>query len=626
LAEHRSARARDRIGNDREKRGMSSRRPDARGWLAGYFRRQWRSLGAASLLMAARAGVLVLLPWPLKFIIDSVILGRPLAPALARIFPDPSLHRLVLLDALVAMLLVLGALDALLSYAGCRLLLDGAQRIAFDIRRDFFAHLQRLPLDFHRRHMSGELISRVSEDVRAMQDFIVSAGIDLLPHLLTIAAILAVMLAMNSRYGLMTLAVAPVLAIMAHRFAGRIRAATRRVRQREGRLWGATQEVLGNVQLVQSLAREDMEDRRFAERAGDALEAGMRANRIQAAFGPTMNLLIATATGMIVWYGAALVLRGRLTAGELLVFLAYLRGIATPARQLAKAGRIFGRAAVALERLDEYRTETSPVADRADAVTPPTCAGHVELRGVSFGYRASQPVVSDISFEMCRGETVALVGATGSGKSTLGALIARFYDPGLGQIVLDGRDIREIRLCWLRRQIALIPQEPQLFHAPIWQNIAYGREGAGRMDSIRAAEAAGVDEILGRLPNGYDTIASERGLTLSGGQRQCVAIARAMLSDASVVVLDEPSSSVDALTEQRLMQALRRLARSRAALLIAHRLETVVGADVILVLERGRIVQRGCHSQLVSQEGAYRQLWHACGSREAGGSLRLIAS
>lgn len=607
-------------------RSVSGRGPDGRRWVAGYFLQQWRSLGAATFLMAARAGVLVLLPWPLKIIIDSVILGRPLTPALARVFPDPGLHRLALLDALGAALLLLGALDALLSYAGSRLLLDAAQRIAFAIRRDFFGHLQRLPLAFHRRHMSGELISRIGDDVRAVQDFIVSAGIDLLPHLMTIAAILAVMVAMSWRYGLMILAVAPVLALVAHRFASRIRAAMRRVRQREGTLWGATQEVLGNVQLVQSLAREDMEDRRFAQRAGAALEAGMRANRIQAAFAPTMNLLISAATGLILWYGAALVLRGRLTAGDLLVFLAYLRGIATPARQLAKAGRIFGRAAVALERLDEYRAETSPIADEAHALTPQECRGHVQLCGVSFGYHAAQPVLADVSFELRRGETVALVGPTGSGKSTLAGLIARFHDPCLGRILLDGRDVREIRLQWLRTRIALIPQEPQLFHASVWQNIAYGRDGAGREESIQAAVAAGVDEILAGLPSGYDTVVSERGLTLSGGQRQCVAIARAMLSEAAVVVLDEPSSSVDALTEQRLMHALRRLARNRAALLIAHRLETVVAADLILVLDRGRIVQRGSHSHLLSQAGAYRDLWHACGPREASGSLRLVVS
>lgn len=605
---------------------MSSRGLDAQRWLAGYLLRRWRSVGAATLLMVMRAGVLVLLPWPLKFIVDSVILQRPLAPVLLRVLPQSSLHRLALLDALGVALLLLGALDALLTYAGNRLFLDAAQGIAFSIRRDFFAHLQRLSLGFHRRHMSGELISRIGADVSALQDFIASVGIDLLPHFLTIAAIFAVMLTMNWHYGLMTLAVAPVLALVARQFGSRIRAATRMVRQREGALWGATQEVFGNIQLVQTLAREDLEDHRFVERAGAALEAGVRANRIQAAFAPTMNLILAVATGMIAWYGAALVLHGRLTAGDLLVFLAYLRGIATPARQTAKAGRIFGGAMVALERLDEYRTEASTIADAPGALTPAECGGHVELRGVSFGYRASKPVISDISLELHRGRTVALVGATGSGKSTLGALITRFYDPGLGQVLLDGRDIREIRLPWLRKHVALIPQEPQLFHAPVWENIAYGREGAGREESIRAAEAAGVDEILARLPHGFDTVVSERGLTLSGGQRQCVAIARAMLSEAAVVVLDEPSSSVDALTEQRLTQALRQLACNRAALLIAHRLQTVVCADLILVLDRGRIVQRGSHSQLLSQAGAYRDLWQASAAREPAGSLRLVAS
>lgn len=605
---------------------MNRRDPDVRRWIAGHLLEQRRALGLATFLMAARAGVLVLLPWPLKLIIDSVIQGRPLAPAFSWLLPDPAAHRLALLDDLGALLLLLGALDALLSYAGSRLLLDAAQRIAFAVRREFFGHVQRLSLDFHRRHMSGEIISRVGDDVRAVQDFIVAAGIDLLPHLMTIAAILAVMLAMNWRYGLMTLAVGPALAVIAHRFAGRIRTAMRRVRQREGALWGATQEVLGNVQLVQSLAREDREDRRFAERAGATLEAAMQANRIQAAFAPAMNLMIASATGLILWYGAVLVLRGRLTAGDLLVFLAYLRAIATPARQLAKAGRVFGRAAVALERLDEYRAETSSIADSPAAVTPAQCRGHLELRGVSFGYSPSQPVIADVSFELRRSETVALVGATGSGKSTLAALIARFHDPSLGRILLDGRDLREIRLQWLRSRVALIPQEPQLFHAPVWQNIAYGREGAGRAECIEAAAAAGVDEILAALPSGYDTVVSERGLTLSGGQRQCVALARAMLSEAAVVVLDEPSSSVDALTEQRLMSALRQLARNRAALLIAHRLETVVTADLILVLDRGRIVQRGSHSQLLSQAGPYRELWHASGPREASGPLRLVVS
>lgn len=605
---------------------MSGASHGARRWLTAYLRPEWRGLGGGAVVMGARAGVLILLPWPLKFIIDAVILQRPLGSWISSMLPDPAIHRFALLGVLSAAMLLLRMTDAGLVYLGNRLFLDAAQRIGFAVRRDFFAHLQRLSLDFHRRHMSGDLVSRIGGDVKAIQDLIVAAGIDLLPHVLTIGGMLAVMLAMNWRYGLLTLAVAPILAFVARHFARRIRGAVRKVRRCEGAQLATTQEVLGNVQLVHAFAREDHEDRRFAERARGVLDAGLGANRVQAGFAPTMSLIIAAATGLIAWYGAVLVIRGALTAGDLLVFLAYLRGIAAPARQLAKAGRVFGRAAVALERVDEYRREQASIADAPAAVTPPHCTGHVELRDVAFGYRPRQPVVSDVSFTLERGKTVALVGATGSGKSTVAGLLARLHDPTLGQVLLDGRDLRQIRLRYVRTHVALVPQEPMLFQAPIWMNIAYGRDGAGRSEAIEAAVAIGLDDMLAGLADGYDTVVGERGLTLSGGQRQSVAIARAMLSEAAVVIFDEPSSSLDALTEQRVLRALRLLAQDRAALMIAHRLASVASADLILVLDRGRIVQRGSHAQLSVQGGVYGNLWRASGSPELSGSLRLVAS
>lgn len=597
-----------------------------RRWLGAYLRPQWRGLAGGAAVMGARAGVLVLLPWPLKFIVDNVIFHRPLESWLTTVLPDPVSHRFALLNVLGAAMLLLGLLDAVLVYLGNRLFLSNSQRIGAAIRRDFFAHLQRLSLDFHRRHMSGELVSRIGGDVKAVQDLIVAVGIDLLPHLLTIGGMLAVMLTMNWRYGLMTLAAAPLLAFVARHFAGRIRGAVRKLRKCEGFQGGATQETLGNIQLVHAFAREEHEDLRFAERARATLEAGLLAGRIQAGFAPAMNLIIAVATGVIAWYGAVLVIRGTLTAGDLLVFLAYLRGVAAPARQLAKAGRVFGRASVAMERIDEYWREQASIADAPNAVTPTQCRGHMELRAVSFGYRPDQCVLSDISLTLERGKTVALVGATGSGKSTVAGLLARFQDPTLGQVLLDGRDLREIRLRYLRTRVALVPQEPMLFQASIWMNIAYGRDGAGRDEAIGAAVAAGIDDMIEGLAEGYDTIVGERGLTLSGGQRQCIAIARAMLSEAVVVILDEPSSSLDALTEQRLMRALRLLAKDRAALMIAHRLTSVACADLILVLDRGRIVQRGSHAQLAAQGGVYGNLWRASGSPEVPASLRLVAS
>ena len=582
-----------------------------RHWFYAYLRPEWRALGAGVAIMTVRAGVLLALPWPLKFIIDNVIFQRKLAPALLGFLPDPLTHRMELLDLLGLVMLALGAADALLVYLGNRLFLDAGQRIVFTIRQDLFAHLQRLSLDFHHRQRGGELMARLSGDVRQLQDFIAAIGIDLLPHAITILGMAAVMFILDWHYALIALSIAPVLFFIARFYASRLRNSLRQVRKHEGVLSGLTQEILAGVQVVQAFAREKHEDARFGKQADKSMQASLEANTVQAQFGPVMNLAIAVATGAIAWYGAVSVIRGSLTPGELLIFLAYLRGIATPARQLAKTGRVFGRAAVSLERIAEVRIERPSVVDAPAAVAPSSCAGRVEFTSVSFGYEVDRPILRDIAFSIEPGRTVALVGATGSGKSTIASLIPRFYDVTAGSIRLDGREISTLPLSWLRRQIGLVLQDPLLFQATIWENIAYGLEGAGRAEAVIAAREVGVDDIIERLPDGFDTMVSERGLNLSGGQRQCVAIARAMLCAAPVVILDEPSSSLDPSTEQRLMAALKCLAATRAALVIAHRLTTVMDADLILVLDDGRIVERGTHSELLRFNAVYARLWRA---------------
>jgi|UniRef100_UPI00260771FD ATP-binding cassette subfamily B protein len=314
-----------------------------------------------------------------------------------------------------------------------------------------------------------------------------------------------------------------------------------------------------------------------------------------------------------------------LTPGDLLVFLAYLRGIATPARQLAKAGRVISRAGVALERIGEYRSEVPRVVDSPAAVAPSVRARRLEFTAVGFGYRPGEVILRDISFTLEPGKTVALVGPTGSGKSTIASLIPRFYDPTEGAVLLDDRNLRSLPLSYLRQQVAVVLQEPALFQASIWENIAYGRVGAQREDAVRAAREVGVDQLIEQLPSGYDAMVSERGLSLSGGQRQCIAIARAMLCDAPVVILDEPSSSLDARTERDLMLALSRLASRRAALVIAHRLSTVMSADLILVLDHGQIVQRGMHADLLASGGLYASLWQAMRDETTSPKLRIVS-
>lgn len=594
-------------------------------WLLGYLAPHWKPLSAGAIVMSARAVVLLLLPWPLKYTVDNVIFSRPAPAWLHAVLPGLAAQRMTLLNLLVCSMFCLGAADALLVYLGNRLFLNAGQRVVFAIRFDLFDHVQRLSLEFHRRHRSGEIMSRLGDDVRQLQDFVAVIGIDLLPHALTIFGMAAVMLVLDWRYALIALAIAPLLFFIARAYSQRLRLALRRVREHDASLSGVTQEILSSVQLVQAFGREAHERDRFSTHASETLAATLHANDVQSRYGPTMNLVIALGTGAIIWYGASGVLRGVLTPGELLVFLAYLRGIATPARQLAKTGRALGRASVALERIADYRAQTPTVVDPPGVVAPAGRAQRVDFVGVSFGYRPDETILHDISFSLEAGKTVALVGPTGAGKTTIAGLIPRFYDVTSGAVLLDHQDVRHLPLAYLRRQVSVVLQETALFQGTIWQNIAYGRAGAHRQDAVHAARAVGVDRMIEQLHHGYDAQVSERGLSLSVGQRQCIAIARAMLCNAAVVILDEPSSSLDARTEQDVMFALSRLASQRAAMVIAHRLSTVVNADMILVIERGRIVQRGTHTELLASAGTYANLWHALRDDLPAPKLRIIA-
>jgi ATP-binding cassette subfamily B protein/subfamily B ATP-binding cassette protein MsbA len=585
-----------------------TQQPRAVRWLLKYLVAERCALLTGFTLMMLRSGVLLLLPWPLKFIIDSVILHHPLRPWLAHLLGDPATHTTSLLNVLVLSILLLGLLDATLVYIGSRLLLDAGQRVVTRIRFDLFAHLQRMSLDYHRRHRGGELMARLGGDVRQLQDFIASIGIDFVPHAMTLLGIVTVMIVINWRFALCALLVGPALFTLARFYSNRLRTSLRNVREQEESLWSVAQEIFGSVQLVQAYVREQHEEQRFSRLADTSLASNLEANAIQAQFGPAISLVIAGTTALIVWCGAMSVIGGSLTAGEMLVFLAYLNGMATPARQLAKTGRVFGRSLVALDRIGECQAEGPSVVEAPHAIAPRTCAGVVEFQEVSFGYDDAS-ILSQISFTLQPGRSLALVGETGSGKSTIANLIPRFYDPANGRILIDGRDIRTLPLAFLRRQIGIVLQEPLLFRGTVWENIAYGRDGASRAQAIAAARDVGIDDVLERLPGGFDALVSERGLTLSGGQRQCVAIARAMLCDAPIVILDEPSSSLDASTERRLMKALTRLCVNRSALVIAHRLETVVSADLILVLDEGRIVERGTHDELLAIGRHYPKFW-----------------
>ena len=577
--------------------------------LRRFLRPHSVALSGAALAMTMRAMVLLVLPWPLKFVVDSVISQKPLPIWLAGFLPDPIVHRVALLDVLGITMLLFAVADSALAYIGGRWLLRVGQRAVFDIRRLLFAHLQRLSLAFHRRQKSGDLMARLGGDIQTLQDFVVSMGTGLFAHLLTIVGMAGIMLAIDWRYALVVIAAVPLLLVITQRHTRRLKQAFRLARRKEGELWSMAQEIIVGIPVVQAYGRESFEEGRFREHAEESLDAALEANELQMRFTPLIGGLVAAAVGVAVWYGASQVLAGHITTGELLVFLAYLRGMAAPLRQFAKLAGTFSKATVAAERLGDIFAEEPDIRDAPDAIRLSSCAGALEFRSVSFGYRPNESVLKDISFRVDPGQTVALVGTTGAGKSTLVSLVPRFHDPVEGRVLLDGHDLRELQLTSLRNRIALVLQEALLFHGTVWENIAYGRAGAGREEAITAARAVGIHDLVEGLRDGYDTRIGERGGGLSGGQRQCLSIARAMLRDASIVILDEPTSGLDAFSERRVLEALNRLTIGRTTLVIAHRLATIAKADRILVVDHGRIVQDGPHAQLLAQGGHYAELW-----------------
>lgn len=577
--------------------------------LRAYLRPHHHALAGSAVAMSLRAAVLLLIPWPLKFIIDSVLFRHPLPLWMVHWLPDPVAHRFELLNMLAAGMIALGLLDMLLAILGNRLLLVAGQHAVFELRRDLFAHLQRLSLAYHRNRRSGELSSRLNGDIQSLQNLVATIGSGVFAHLLTLVGMVVIMFYIDWRYALIVLSAGPALLWLMQRYSRRLKQALRQARNREGELSGLIQEIMTALPIVQAYGRQAHEDDRFGRHAGQSLEATIEASDLQNRFAPLVAGGIAMTTALATWYGATQVLSGRITAGELLVFLAYLRGMAAPLRQFAKSAGVISKGQVAAERLADIFREAPEIRSKPGALRPSRSHGAITLEDVSFAYREDRQILHDIDLSIEPGQTVALVGATGAGKSTLAALVPRLHDPSRGRVLLDGHDLRDLDLDYLRAQVALVLQEPLLLQGSLWENIAYGRDGAGRAEAVAAARSVGIDDMIEALPQGYDTLIGERGAGLSGGQRQCVSIARAMLRDAPVILLDEPTSALDAFAERRVTAALARLTEGRTTLIIAHRLATIVGADVIVVLDGGRIVETGRHAALLARQGAYAALW-----------------
>ena len=565
-------------------------------------------LGFVAVLLEGAASLAE--PWPLKVVLDNALKPRASQGWLNHLvfsLAGPDRYAIVKLAALSV--LIIATLGAICAYVEKFLAMKVGQSVMHDLRLRVYAHIQRLSLAYHDEKRTGDLIGCLTSDIDAIQSFVATGLLGALVSALTLIGMAVVMFWLNWKFTMAALSVAPVLFAVVFRYTRRIKKASREVRTKEGEIVSLIQEVLTSTRLVKAFAREEHEQHRLEQQSLQSMNIALQMRSMKVMLPPIVDLIVAAGTCLVLYVGGRMALGGTLTAGSLVMFIWYLGKMYKPMRDLSKMTDAYAKAVSGYDRIKDVLGAEKDVRDLPGACPAPVFRGEIEFDHVTFSYREGDPVLKDVSLKLRPGQVAALVGPTGSGKTTIISLIARHYVPDGGGVGIDGVDVKLFQQRSLRSQISFVLQETLLFRGSVGYNIAYGKPEATPAEILRAAKLANAHEFIERMPQGYDTLVGERGVTLSGGQRQRIAIARAIICDAPILILDEPSTGLDAASEALVFEALDRLMKGRTSIVIAHHLATVHSADVIFVLQGGEIVQRGTHEELLSAGGLYADLY-----------------
>lgn len=567
-------------------------------------------IALSMLFLVGSSAMQVMEPWTLKIAVDYVLLAKPVP------------HKIAMLSSLihgnpVTALLLLGAAQVLIVVTAGSFAY-GQQFITFRIgyelvhklRSKLFDHLQRLPLSFHNRARTGELMSKITADTTVLRDTYTQYLLTMVSNSMMVAFMIAVMLFMDWRLGLVVLASFPLLSAIFFQASHRVKDAARRTRARQGSLASRLREMLGAVPVVQAFGRENYERERFDEESNSVTEESIRAIRIQRAGSRLVNMITAFGSAAVLIYGGLRALGGHITPGDLLVFLTYVQRTYRPVRNAARVSGRMAKAGASAERINELLEAVPEVKDIPHAIEAKELKGEICFENVSFAYQAGKSVLSNLSFHIPAGKRVAVVGASGAGKSTIANLLVRLCDPSEGRILIDGVDLRHYQRESLRRSVGMVFQNSLLFGISIRENIAYGKLDASDAEIEEAARQAHAHDFIARLPNGYDEVLTEGGSTLSGGQRQRLCIARALIRRPSILLMDEPTAAVDVESDAMIRSAMKRVHAGKTMLMVAHQIYTVQDADLILVLQDGHIVEQGTHEELVALGGHYCELFN----------------